>query len=52
MINPKCSVCGKELEDYGAIILSPPENNKVIKNHICKKCYNSIINEFNINKNA
>ena len=40
MIKPICSLCRKELDDFGAIILSPPDNNhKVEKHHICKLCY-------------
>lgn len=40
VINPICDKCKIELEDYGAILLSPPdENNKVTKFHICKECY-------------
>ena len=40
MIKPICSLCGKELDDFGAILLSPPDDNhKVEKYHICKLCY-------------
>jgi len=42
-IRPTCEKCGKELEDFGAILLSPPEGNNVKKFHICKDCYKNII---------
>ena len=40
MIRPICSLCRKELDDFGAIVLSPPDDNhKIEKYHICKACY-------------
>jgi len=42
MINPKCDICKEELEDFGALLFSPPEDGKVRKTHICKKCYNKL----------
>jgi uncharacterized protein with PIN domain len=39
MIKPVCDKCKKELNDFGAILLSPPTDNKVTKFHICKNCY-------------
>ena len=43
MIDPKCNRCGDELEEFGAILLSPPdEDGKVRKDHLCVDCYNSI----------
>jgi len=40
MINPKCDKCKEELEDFGGILLSPPDEvNRVRKFHLCKKCY-------------
>lgn len=42
-ISPKCANCGKELDDFGAILLSPPDNeNNVQKLHLCKGCYQKI----------
>lgn len=47
-IKPVCDKCNKELDDFGAILLSPPDpENKVKKLHICKNCYKEIINSFN-----
>ncbi|MFC1696903.1 hypothetical protein ACFL1H_01095 [Nanoarchaeota archaeon] len=43
MIKPICDKCKKELDDFGAILLSPPVENNVKKFHICKECYNDII---------
>ncbi len=45
-IKPKCDHCIKELVDYGAILLSPPDQkNKVVKFHICKACYKIMSDE-------
>ncbi len=42
-IKPKCDMCNKELDDFGAIILSPPNaDSQVQKYHICKDCYKEI----------
>jgi len=42
-IKPKCDFCGKELNEFGAILLSPPDkNNKVIKYHLCVDCYEKV----------
>ncbi|MEA3515092.1 MAG: hypothetical protein U9R34_06435 [Nanoarchaeota archaeon] len=46
-INPICDKCKKELLDFGAILLSPPdENDKVRKFHLCQSCYQDVINSF------
>lgn len=46
-ITPICDKCKKELVDFGAILLSPPdENDKVRKFHLCKSCYHDVINSF------
>jgi uncharacterized protein with PIN domain len=42
-IKPKCDKCGEELTEFGAILLSPPnENSEVKKFHICVECYKII----------
>lgn len=39
-IKPKCDYCGNELTEFGAILLSPPdENNQVVKYHVCVDCF-------------
>lgn len=39
-IKPKCDKCGAELEEFGAILLSPPDRKSdVHKDHLCVKCY-------------
>ncbi len=49
MIKPICNKCKKELDDFGAILLSPPnEDGNVKKIHICKECYNKIIEEYKL----
>ncbi len=30
-IHIKCERCGNELDDFGALVFSPPSNNKLIK---------------------
>lgn len=39
MIKPRCDFCGRELLKFGALLFSPPRGRKVIKTHICRKCY-------------
>lgn len=46
-IKPKCDKCKKELKEFGAILLSPPDRkNSVKKFHLCFSCYKNIINYF------
>lgn len=56
MINPICNNCGNELNEFGGILLSPPNKefketiekyyniklmgDIIIKSHLCIKCYN------------
>ena len=42
MIKPKCDYCGNELDDFGAILFSPPEGHDVKKYHVCKGCYSKL----------
>lgn len=40
MIKIKCVACGEELEELGAILLSPPNfKGYVKKRHLCRHCY-------------
>ncbi|MCX6717922.1 MAG: hypothetical protein NTU76_04610 [Candidatus Taylorbacteria bacterium] len=42
-IKPKCDKCNKELEEFGGILLSPPDNDRrVIKYHLCINCYKKV----------
>lgn len=43
MINPSCDFCGKELDDFGTLLFSPPQGTHVRKYHICKVCYEKIL---------
>jgi len=45
-IRPICDRCKKELDDFGALLFSPPSGNTMKKFHICKKCYDDIISRF------
>ena len=39
-INPVCDKCKNPLEDFGALLFSPPDQEgKTKKFHLCKKCY-------------
>lgn len=39
-IKPTCDKCKLELTDFGAILLSPPDEiDMVHKYHICKTCF-------------
>ena len=45
-IAPKCDIAkdGKELTDYGAILLSPPDKNGMVRKwHICAQDYQEIV---------
>ena len=42
-IKPLCDMCENELTEYGAIVLSPPnEKNMVRKFHLCVECYRKL----------
>ena len=46
-ISPRCDKRSKELVDFGGILLSPPdENDMVRKYHLCKSCYAEIVAQF------
>jgi len=46
-IKPVCDKCKKELEVFGGILFSPPdEKGYVRKWHICKPCYEKMVKEF------
>lgn len=48
-IAPTCDTCDKELLEFGAILLSPPDvQNKVIKFHLCKSCYESLAGDLKV----
>lgn len=42
-IKPFCDKCKKELTEFGAILLSPPDQKGMVKKwHVCKECYEEI----------
>lgn len=42
-IKPHCDKCKEELDEFGGILLSPPdEDNEVKKYHICKECFEGL----------
>ena len=46
-IQPQCDKCKKELTEFGAILLSPPDvKNMVRKFHLCKECYQKMTTEW------
>jgi hypothetical protein len=39
-IQPLCNMCGIELDDFGGILLSPPDGGGMVKKyHLCKACF-------------
>ena len=47
MIKVKCRRCKKELNEQGALIISPPETEyRVYKLHICLDCYFKLMDWF------
>jgi hypothetical protein len=46
-IQPHCDKCHQELQEFGGILLSPPDSeNQVKKFHLCQKCYQEILKSF------
>lgn len=46
-IKPVCDRCGKELTEFGAILLSPPNTENTVKKlHLCIDCYEIVISDF------
>lgn len=46
MIKVNCDFCGKELDEPGALMFSPPKDDIVRKYHICIKCFNALVTEW------
>lgn len=47
-IQPKCDKCKKELQEFGAILLSPPRNDDTVRKfHLCRDCYHLILKQIN-----
>lgn len=45
-IKPVCSRCDKELKEFGGILLSPPDDDDMVKKmHLCKSCYDIIVDD-------
>lgn len=39
-VKPICDICDLEMDEFGAILLSPPDNDDFVhKYHICIYCY-------------
>jgi hypothetical protein len=46
-IKPVCDKCKKELDDFGGILLSPPDqDSRVKKFHLCRMCYKEVVDSF------
>ena len=39
MLDVACDICGKTLDEPGAIYLSPPKDGLARKRHVCVKCH-------------
>lgn len=45
-ISPKCDKCDRELLEFGAILLSPPNSEGYVqKFHLCVNCYSELEQE-------
>jgi hypothetical protein len=43
-ITPRCDKCKEELNEFGAILLSPPDtDSQVDKMHLCVNCYEDLM---------
>lgn len=43
VIKPICDKCGKELTEFGALLFSPPNEDKNVKKfHLCNDCYKKL----------
>ena len=50
-IKPVCDKCKKELDRFGGILFSPPNDEGMVRKfHLCKKCYDEIVSSFNNEK--
>jgi len=38
-ISIQCLRCETELEQQGALLFSPPDNERTVKYHLCRQCY-------------
>lgn len=39
-VKVKCEICKRELDQPGAIVISPPDEDGVVQHHnVCKDCY-------------
>lgn len=42
-IKPVCDKCKKELDDFGALLFSPPNEESLVKKfHLCKACFEEL----------
>jgi hypothetical protein len=42
-LKPTCSKCGRELEEFGAILLGPPDSKgRCKKDHLCRRCHTEV----------
>lgn len=49
-INPICDVCKKVLDDFGALLFSPPDSKSTVrKYHVCQDCYQNICEQNGLN---
>ena len=45
-INPICDKCKNELDEFGAILFSPPNPESMVKKfHLCKNCFEELAAE-------
>lgn len=42
-LKPVCAKCRQELEVYGGLVFSPPDNDLVTKYHVCVTCWEKFV---------
>lgn len=45
VLDVSCDDCGDPLEEKGAILFSPPDEQMVQKTHLCRGCYRDIMDD-------
>lgn len=52
-IAPICDICKQELQGFGALLFSPPDNSSRAKKfHICQACYQDLVQQYSLNSDV
>lgn len=50
-IQPICDKCHQKLQEFGALLFSPPDDKSNVKKfHLCKNCYQELNSEIDSDK--